>query len=183
MRPAVHLVLAAVQLMFASLAIAGRFVLPRFPAGTLVSFRVLGATVVLFIVNAVSRGTWVWGTRDLCRLAVLGLLGIAANQTLFIYGLQHTTAINASILVTTVPVFTVVGSVLTGRESATPLMLAGVALAGLGTVYLIGPDGVQCGLLHLLEVGGGPVRFHHRQFLCHALCIGWRVAVWFDGQS
>jgi drug/metabolite transporter (DMT)-like permease len=143
MRPAVHLVLAAVQLMFASLAIAGRFVLPRFPAGTLVSFRVLGATVVLFIVNAVSRGTWVWGTRDLCRLAVLGLLGIAANQTLFIYGLQHTTAINASILVTTVPVFTVVGSVLTGRESATPLMLAGVALAGLGTVYLIGPDRIS----------------------------------------
>jgi len=143
MRPAVHLVLAAVQLMFASLAIAGRFVLPRFPAGALVCIRILGATIVLFIVNAVTRRTWVWSTPDLWRLGALGMLGIAANQTLFLYGLQHTTAINASILVTTVPVFTVLGSVLTGRESATPLVLAGVALAGLGTVYLIGPDRIS----------------------------------------
>jgi drug/metabolite transporter (DMT)-like permease len=136
-------VLAAVQLMFASLAISGRFVLPRFPAGALVSVRVFGATLVLFIVNAATRRTWVWNVRDLWQLAGLGMLGIAANQTLFIYGLQHTTAINASILVTTVPVFTVLGSVLTGRESATPFMLAGVALAGLGTVYLIGPDRIS----------------------------------------
>jgi drug/metabolite transporter (DMT)-like permease len=143
MRPAVHLVLAAVQLMFASLAIAGRFVLPRFPAGALVAIRILGATLVLFIVNAVTRRTWVWAARDLWRLAALGMLGIAANQTLFLYGLQHSTAINASILVSTVPVFTVLGSVLTGREPATPLVLAGVAIAALGTVYLIGPDRIS----------------------------------------
>jgi drug/metabolite transporter (DMT)-like permease len=143
MRPAVHCVLALVQLMFASLAIAGRFVLPRFPAGALVSIRILGATIVLFIVNAVTRRTWVWVARDLWRLAALGMLGIAANQTLFLYGLQHSTAINASILVSTVPVFTVLGSVLTGRESATPLVLVGVVIAALGTVYLIGPDRIS----------------------------------------
>jgi drug/metabolite transporter (DMT)-like permease len=143
MRPAVHFVLALVQLMFASLAIAGRFVLPRFPAGALVCIRIFGATIVLFIVNAVTRRTWVWAAGDLWRLAALGMLGIAANQTLFLYGLQHSTAINASILVSTVPVFTVLGSVLIGRESATRLVLAGVAIAGLGTVYLIGPDRIS----------------------------------------
>jgi drug/metabolite transporter (DMT)-like permease len=132
-----------VQLLFASLAIAGRFVLPHFPAGALVCVRVLGATIVLFLVH-VARGVgWVRSPRDLWRLAVLGMLGIAANQTLFLFGLQHTTAINATILVTTVPVFTVVGSVLTGREPASGLMLAGVALAGLGAVYLIGPDRIS----------------------------------------
>jgi drug/metabolite transporter (DMT)-like permease len=139
-RPLVHLVLVVVQVLFASLAIAGRYVLPHFPAGALVCFRVLGAATVLFLVNAATSGQWIRDARDLQRLAVLGLLGIAANQTLFLYGLQHTTAINATILVTTVPVFTVLGSVLTGRESASGLMFAGVALAGLGTIYLIGPD-------------------------------------------
>ena len=129
-----------VQLLFASLAIAGRLVLPHFPPGALVCFRILGATTVLFLVNAAVRGRWVRDRHDLWRLAVLGTLGIAANQTLFLYGLQHTTAINATILVTTVPVFTVLGSVLTGREPASGLMFAGVALAGFGTVYLIGPD-------------------------------------------
>src|SRR5207253_6926379 len=110
-KPLVHLALVVVQLLFASLAIAGRFVLPHFPAGALVCFRVLGATAVLCLINAATRGAWVRDRRDLLRLAVLGMLGIAANQTLFLYGLRHTTAINATILVTTVPVFTVLGSV------------------------------------------------------------------------
>ncbi|HYF38966.1 MAG TPA: DMT family transporter, partial [Gemmatimonadales bacterium] len=131
------------QILFASLAIAGRFVLPQFPAGALVCFRVLGATAVLLLVNAATGGGWIRDRRHLLRLAVLGLLGIAANQSLFLYGLRHTTAINATILVTTVPVFTVLGSVLTGREPASRLMFAGVALAGAGAVYLIGPDRIS----------------------------------------
>jgi drug/metabolite transporter (DMT)-like permease len=139
----VHLALVVVQLLFASLAIAGRFVLPHFPAGALVCFRVLGATLVLLLVSAARGGGWIRDRRDLLRLAILGLLGIAANQTLFLYGLRYTTAINATILVTTVPVFTVLGSVLTGREPASAPKFAGIALAALGTVYLIGPDRIS----------------------------------------
>jgi drug/metabolite transporter (DMT)-like permease len=139
----VHLTLVLVQFLFASLAIAGRIVLPRFPPGVLVCFRVFGATAVLVILNFLAGGTWVWNPRDLWRLAVLGLLGIAANQTLFLYGLRQTTAINATILVTTVPVFTVLGSLLVGNESASALKFSGIILAGLGTVYLIGPDRIS----------------------------------------
>ena len=142
-QPLVHVALVVVQLLFASLAITGRFVLPYFPAGALVCFRVFGATAVLFLVNAATGGGWIRDRRDLWHLAVLGLLGIAANQSLFLYGLQHTTAINATILVTTVPVFTVLGSVLTGREPASGRVVAGVALAGAGAVYLIGPDRIS----------------------------------------
>ena len=47
MSPAVPLALVIVQVLFASLAIAGRYVLPEFPAGLLVSVRVLGAAAVL----------------------------------------------------------------------------------------------------------------------------------------
>jgi drug/metabolite transporter (DMT)-like permease len=142
-RPVVHLALVVVQLLFASLAIAGRFVLPHFPAGALVTVRVLGATVVLLALHVLTGGRWVRDGRDLLQLAILGMLGIAANQTLFLYGLRHTTAINATILVTTVPVFTVLGSVLTGREPPSALKFAGIALAGIGAVYLIGPDRIS----------------------------------------
>ena len=138
-----HLTLVLVQFLFASLAIAGRIVLPRFPPGVLVCFRVFGATAVLLILNFLAGGTWVRNARDLLRLAILGLLGIAANQTLFLYGLRQTTAINATILVTTVPVFTVLGSVLVGHESASALKFCGILLAALGTVYLIGPDRIS----------------------------------------
>jgi drug/metabolite transporter (DMT)-like permease len=132
-----------VQFLFATLAVSGRLVLPRFPAGALVCFRVLGATAVLGGVNHLRGGSWVSDRRDLLKLALLGLTGIAANQTLFLFGLRHTTAVNAAILVTTVPVFTVFGSVLLGREPASPLKFAGIALAGLGAVYLIGPDRIS----------------------------------------
>jgi drug/metabolite transporter (DMT)-like permease len=142
-QPLVHLALVVVQLLFASLAIAGRFVLPHFPAGALVTVRVLGATLVLLGLNIATGGERVRDRRDLLQLAGLGMLGIAANQTLFLYGLRHTTAINATILVSTVPVFTVLGSVLTRREPASLLKFAGIALAGIGAVYLIGPDRIS----------------------------------------
>lgn len=105
--------------------------------------RVVGAAVVLVAVNALAGGAWVRDRGDLLRLAVLGWLGIAANQTLFLFGLRHTTAINATILVSTVPVFTVLGSVLAGREPASAAKFAGIGLAALGTIYLIGPDRIS----------------------------------------
>ncbi len=143
MSPAVPLALVIVQVLFASLAIAGRYVLPEFPAGLLVSVRVLGAAAVLLAANTLRGGPWVTNRRDLRSLAVLGTLGIAANQSLFLFGLKHTTAINATILVTTVPVFTVFGSVLLGREPASGWKFTGIALAALGTIYLIGPDRIS----------------------------------------
>ncbi len=143
MSPAVPITLVIVQVLFASLAIAGRYVLPEFPAGLLVTVRVVGAAAVLLAVNAARGGRWVTNRRDLRDLAVLGMLGIAANQSLFLFGLKHTTAINATILVTTVPVFTVLGSVLLGREPASARKLAGIALAAVGTIYLIGPDRIS----------------------------------------
>ena len=143
MAPAVHAALVTVQVLFASLAIAGRYVLPHFPAGALVTVRVVGAAVVLVAVNALAGGARVRDRGDLLQLAVLGWLGIAANQTFFLFGLRHTTAINATILVSTVPVFTVLGAVLAGREPASAAKFAGIGLAGLGTLYLIGPDRIS----------------------------------------
>ncbi len=143
MSPAVPIALIVVQVLFASLAIAGRYVLPEFPAGLLVCVRVLGAAAVLLLVNLLRGGPWVRDRRDLLYLAIVGWLGIATNQSLFLFGLKHTTAINATILVTTVPVFTVLGSVLIGREPPSALKFSGIALAALGTIYLIGPDRIS----------------------------------------
>ncbi|HEU5170537.1 MAG TPA: DMT family transporter [Gemmatimonadales bacterium] len=143
LRLQVHLALVLVQVLFASLAIAGRYVLREFPAGGLLLVRVVGGAAVLTAVLALRGGPWVTDRRDQLRLLGLGLLGIAANQGLFIYGLRHTTAINATILVTTVPVFTVLGSVLAGREPPSPLKFLGIGIAAAGTVYLIGPDRIS----------------------------------------
>ena len=47
----VHVALVLVQVMFASLAIAGRYVLPHVPAGLLVCLRVVGAALVLGVLE------------------------------------------------------------------------------------------------------------------------------------
>jgi len=136
----VHLLLFLVQILFASLAIVGKIVLLDFPAASIVLFRVVGAAVVLLLANMIINRRWVRDRRDLLLLAGLGFLGILLNQTLFLIGLSHTTAINATILVTTIPVFTVLYSVLSRREPASTLKFSGIAVAGVGALYLIGPD-------------------------------------------
>lgn len=140
MQVGVHLLLFLVQILFASLAIIGKIVLRDFPPGSIVLFRVVGAAIVLFLVNLFWNRRWVHDRRDLVTLGVLGLLGVVLNQSLFLIGLSHTTAINATILVTTIPIFTVLYSVLSKREPASGLKFAGIGVAACGALYLIGPD-------------------------------------------
>lgn len=143
MQPLVNVVLVLVQGMFASVAIVGKLIFPEIPPQGLVVMRVGGAVTALALIqlmagrNRITRGT------DWLRLVVLGFLGVTANQTMFLMGLERTTAINASLLVTTVPVFAVLYSVLGRQERASALKIGGIAIAGSGVVYLIGPDRVS----------------------------------------
>lgn len=161
---AVHLVLILVQVLFSSLAITGKFVLGEVPAPALVLARVLGAAVVLTVAHRVSGGVTVRDRRDLLQLLWLGALGIVANQTLFLLGLSRTTAINASVLVATTPVFTVLNSILFREERASALKIGGVLLAALGAVWLIGPGQVTLGsstALGNLMILGGMYAYSH----------------------
>ena len=140
-----QLALVLVQVMFASLAVVGRVVLPVVPAGVLVTFRIVGAAAALLLLQAVRRGPWISEPRVLGRVAVAGLLGVTANQSLFLFGLRHTTAVNATIMVTTVPVFTVLGSLLLRLERPSPRKLGGIALAAAGAIYLVDPGRLSLG--------------------------------------
>lgn len=133
------LALVLVQVMFASLAVVGRLILPVVPPGVLVTFRILGAATALLLFNRLRGGPWLRDPRVLGRIAVAGFLGVTANQSLFLFGLRHTTAVNATILVTTVPVFTVLGSLLLGLERPSALKLGGIGLAAVGAIVLVDP--------------------------------------------
>ena len=152
----VQLALILVQIFFASLAIIGRFVLPVVPPAALVTFRIFGAAAALLLVNLMRGGPWITDRRALARAALAGWLGVTANQSLYLFGLQHSTAVNATILVTTVPVLTVLGSLLLGLERPSALKLAGIGCAGLGALYLVDParlsfsSGVALGNLLIL---------------------------------
>lgn len=138
----VHLALLFVQLLFAGFAVVGKAVLVVVPPLAVAGLRVLGATPLLFLLAARTARPFPQA-RDLPRLALLGLLGVSANQLLFILGLQRTTATNASILVLAIPVFTVAAGAMLEMERPAGRQVAGIALAVGGALVLLHPGRIS----------------------------------------
>jgi drug/metabolite transporter (DMT)-like permease len=134
-------VLLLVQLLFAGFAVVGKAVLVAMPPLVLAALRVLGATPLLLLV-AWRHDRVLPGRGELPRLALLGLLGVTANQVLFVFGLQRTTATNASILMLSIPVFAVALGGVLGVDRPDRRQLAGITLAVGGALVLLDPVGM-----------------------------------------
>jgi drug/metabolite transporter (DMT)-like permease len=134
----VHLTLILVQTIFGAFPVAGKAVLAEVAPLALAAMRVLGATPLLLWI-AWQQDRFLPSRRDLPLLALLGLLGVAANQVLFILGLERTTATNAAILMPSIPVFTVVVAAVLRIERPGPRRVAGVLLAVVGALVMLRP--------------------------------------------
>jgi drug/metabolite transporter (DMT)-like permease len=136
----VHLANLGAQLLFGALPVAAKLVLREMSPGLLVVVRVVGAAAVFAAVHALRvREPWPPG-RDAARLALYSLLGVTANQWLYLEGLARTTALNAQLIVTSIPALTVAAAVALRREAASRAKIAGVAVAGAGALWLIGVE-------------------------------------------
>jgi drug/metabolite transporter (DMT)-like permease len=100
------------------------------------TLRITGAATAFAVVLWLRRGRSVRAPADLLALAGLAVLGVVANQVLFLEGVKRTTAVHTNILITTIPVFTLAVALLLRRERASAPKLAGIVLAGAGAVYL-----------------------------------------------
>jgi drug/metabolite transporter (DMT)-like permease len=134
-----HLALITVQVLFATWPIVGKIALHSVPSIALVGFRVAGASVMLLTIAGMRRTLQTIRKADWPLLILSSLLGLVLNQLLFTKGLSLTTAINATLLSTTIPVFTLLVGVVLGTDRATVRRIVGIALAALGVLYLIGP--------------------------------------------
>lgn len=134
-----HLALFAVQLIFGSWPIAAKIVLRVLPTTGLVAIRIGGAAIAfLFLQSAIGRVP-ITNRLDYARIFLYSLLGVILNQLLFVKGLSLTTAINATLLGTTIPVFALLISILLGYDSFSLRRALGILLAGVGVVYLVDP--------------------------------------------
>lgn len=131
------------QVLFATWPIVGKIALRTVPSVALVGFRVAGAALTLLVLAQVSGSLQTIGRTDWPLLIVSSLLGLVLNQLLFTKGLSLTTAINATLLSTTIPVFTLLVGVMLGTDRATLRRLVGIALAAGGVLYLVGPGRSQ----------------------------------------
>lgn len=136
-----HVALFAVQVMFGSSAILGKYALAAFPPVAIVGFRVAGAAIAFSVLQNLRGGGMRLERRaHYLYFALFACFGVIFNQLLFFKGLSLTTATNTSLLAVMIPVFTILVSVLIGNDKLTRLKVAGTVLAGGGVVYLIDPQ-------------------------------------------
>jgi drug/metabolite transporter (DMT)-like permease len=134
-----HLALVAVQIIFGTWPVVGKVALRALPSTGLVAVRVAGAAAAFYLLLRL-RGRLVVPRRgDLARLALYSLLGVVLNQFLYVKGLALSTAVNAALLSTTIPVFTLLVGALLGYDRLSARATFGTLVAAAGVVYLVDP--------------------------------------------
>lgn len=137
-----YIALTFVQLMFGSTPVVGKVVLAFVPAVALVGFRVGVTAVALLVFQALRGRVRLKENGDYLKLAILSLFGVVFNQLLYIKGLSLTNAVDAALLMVTIPIFTLtVGSVL-GTERLRRYKVLGIILAAAGVIFVIHPERV-----------------------------------------
>src|SRR5215212_8161694 len=136
-RRRVLIVLAIVQLFFATLPIAGKIILREMSSLALVLARVGGAALVFIAIHLLTTRERIRDRGDYLRIALLSVLGVSANQLLYLAGLERTTATSAQMLIVAGPAITLAVGMLRGTERGTPLKWVGIALAASGALALV----------------------------------------------
>ncbi|MGI8670723.1 MAG: DMT family transporter [Aridibacter sp.] len=134
-----HIALFAVQLMFGSAPILGKFALEAFPSFAIVGFRVAGGALAFYILQRFSGSLALEKRSHYAYFALFALFGIVLNQLLFFTGLSLTTATNTSLLAVLIPIFAIVVSSFVGNDVLNWKKITGIIIAGCGVVYLIDP--------------------------------------------
>jgi drug/metabolite transporter (DMT)-like permease len=132
--------LLAVQLLFASNAVVGRLNVVYLGPQLLVLIRILGATAIFAAFGRRFGVVRPRSRRDLAMFALCGVLGVSLNQSLFISGLWFSRATDATVVGTTIPVFTAALAVVAGLEQLRWTKIAGIVLGLSGALYLARVD-------------------------------------------
>ncbi len=139
---ATHLCLLAVQFIFAAFPVVAKIAFREMSPWALAWVRLAIASVILLV--------WFYSfcrdriePADFRKLALLSVFGVSLNQLCYLRGLSLTTAINATILIGMIPVFTFVVATVLRKESTNALKTVGVFLGFAGVFVLAGPGAIS----------------------------------------
>ncbi|PIQ14385.1 MAG: EamA family transporter [Flavobacteriales bacterium CG18_big_fil_WC_8_21_14_2_50_32_9] len=131
-----HLALFGANLIYGANYSIAKDVMPNFihPFG-LVLCRVIGAVVLFWFIYAFSYEKV--AKKDFLLLGLCGLFGVAANQLMFLYGLDNTTPINAGIIMVSNPIMVLIASAIILKNKITITKVSGIALGIIGALLLL----------------------------------------------
>ena len=131
-----HLALLGANVIYGANYIIAKGIMPeKIGPSAFVFIRLFCAAILFWIIKSFIKEKI--ERKDMMRLALCGLLGAAANQLLFFNGLNLTSPIDASIIITSIPVMVLIFSALVLKEKITLNKLLGISIGGIGAVLLI----------------------------------------------
>jgi drug/metabolite transporter (DMT)-like permease len=131
-----HIALLSANIIYGANYLIAKGVMPdKIGPAAFVFLRIVGAGLLFWFIKLYIKEKV--DTKDFPRLVLCGFLGVATNQLLFFHGLNLTSPIDASIIITAIPIVAVVfGSILL-KEKITKNKLLGITIGGAGAVVLI----------------------------------------------
>jgi drug/metabolite transporter (DMT)-like permease len=136
---AAYSALVTVQLLFATLPVAMKFGLEELHPTVFVAIRVAAGAGLLFALERLVHASQIPSVSDLGRLALYAVFGVTLNMVLFVWGLDLSTAVNATLLMTMIPVFTYAIALIAGQEFFAIPRAAGILVALAGVAVLLDP--------------------------------------------
>ncbi len=135
----VHAMLAGVALLYGTNYNVMKLVTPHYvPPYTVILFRVTGAAFLFGVVHFFFIKEKIQNRADFYRLLEGAAFGVAGSQLCYAKGLSLTTAVNASVIMTLIPVFVLIASIFLLNERIKFTKWLGIFLGGIGAFLLIG---------------------------------------------
>jgi len=131
-----HLALLGANVIYGANYLIAKGIMPnKIGPSAFVFIRLFCGAILFWIIKSFIKERI--AKKDMLRLALCGLLGAAANQLLFFNGLNLTSPIDASIIITSIPVMVLIFSAFILKEKITLNKLLGITVGGIGAVLLI----------------------------------------------
>lgn len=133
----VYFVLVFIQILFGINFSASKVIVTKMDPFLWSNLRFLLAGIGMLILSILFRRKHPPLDKSfLAAVFPLSILGMALGQGLFLFGLKYTTSVNSAILITMIPVLTMMIVVLRRQEELTTPKMIGLVLAFLGVIFM-----------------------------------------------
>ena len=151
----IYLLMVLVAFFWGGTFNAAGFALADFHPLTVAFLRFAVATAILFLIYHRELFSTPVKIKDWFNFFLLGLTGIFGYNAFFLYAMQHTSPVNASLIVATNPIVTAIIAALLLKEKLPPRLAWGALLSMIGVVLVISKGSWQ--VISSLEFNFGDI--------------------------
>lgn len=123
-------------IFWAGAFIAGKFSIGEFPVFSLVFFRFLIATIIIFMILIKTEENWKINKQDLKTFLVLGIVGMVGYHVFFFLSLKYTSATNSSLIGATNPIVTTMLACIFLKDKITYKNILGILISLFGVILI-----------------------------------------------